>query len=57
MKQHSRTLEMMSLLVILITVLLFFLFVNLAANFYKHIDDINYFKIKPGMIISTFLFF
>ena len=57
MKQHSRSLEMMSVLVIVITGLLFFLLISLATNFYRHIGDINYFKINPGAVMRTFCFF
>ena len=57
MKQHNYILQMMSVLVIVITGLLFFLLISLATNFYRHIGDINYFKINPGAVMRTFYFF
>jgi hypothetical protein len=56
MTQHSRTFEMMSVLVIVITVLVFLLFIHLVTNFYTHMDDINYFKNKPGVVASVLHF-
>jgi hypothetical protein len=54
MKQQTRALEMMSLLVIVITVLLFILLISFFTGFCKNIHDASSFVARPAAILNGF---
>jgi hypothetical protein len=54
MKQRNNTLEMMGILVIVTSALLFFLFINFFTSFCKDLDNSRYLKSKPVAFVKYY---